>query len=391
MLQALWSASSGMLAQQMSLDGVSNNIANVNTSGYKKSRVEFQDLLYSETRSSGQVTRMGDTIPNGFQVGSGTRPAANFLLVEQGSIINTGNKTDFAISGDGFFEILLPDGKKAYTRDGSFKIDSDGYLVTAGGYTVNMKANDGGLLTFIQDGTQISIDEKGMIKQDTSVLKLEAFTFNSPKDLKSITSGVFRPTTNSGEAVLLSETETEDIEELTDEEGNPLPAPKKVEQQVYYQIVYTDGEVAYTNENSFKLDETGRLITANKGYVLDPEVTFDLEAEDNPVKAGDVVKAGSEGNILISSEIGSLNIAKFSNPAGLEKQGSNLFIPTVNSGNAQAADDFKLVSGALEGSNVQIADEMVTMMMAQRAYELGSRAIRTADEMLGMANALLRR
>jgi flagellar basal-body rod protein FlgG len=318
MLQALWSASSGMLAQQMSLDGVSNNIANVNTSGYKKSRVEFQDLLYSETRSSGQVTRMGDTIPNGFQVGSGTRPAANFLLVEQGSIINTGNKTDFAISGDGFFEILLPDGKKAYTRDGSFKIDSDGYLVTAGGYTVNMKANDGGLLTFIQDGTQISIDEKGMIKQDTSVLKLEAFTFNSPKDLKSITSGVFRPTTNSGEAVLLSETETEDIEELTDEEGNPLPAPKKVEQQVYYQIVYTDGEVAYTNENSFKLDETGRLITANKGYVLDPEVTFDLEAEDNPVKAGDVVKAGSEGNILISSEIGSLNIAKFSNPSYCE-------------------------------------------------------------------------
>lgn len=390
MLQALWSASSGMLAQQTAMDTVANNIANVNTPGYKKNRVDFQDLLYSQIRTPDRMTVAGQVVQNGLQVGNGTRMAATQLLLEQGSLQPTGNPTDFAISGDAFFEILLPDGRKAYTRDGSFKVDADGYLVTANGELVNMESTDGGLVTFSQGAGKINIDAQGKISQDTPLFQLEPYTFSSPKDLEQIEPGVFKPTDTSGEAVLISEM-AEETDESVDEEGNPLPLEEKTQPQAYYQLMLPDGETAYTTESSFKIDEEGRLVTTGKGYPLEPEVTVDTESGEVSLKKGDVVTADREGIIYVPEELGSLNIVRFANPAGLEKLGGNMYVPTVNAGGAQAASEYTVTAGALEMSNVQIAEEMVNMMMANRAYELSSRSIKTSDEMLGTANQLLRR
>ncbi len=264
MLQALWSASSGMLAQQIFIDTVANNIANVNTPGYKKSRVEFQDLLYSPVREPGQVTRTGQVIENGIQTGAGTRLAAVRMLFEQGGLQVTGNPTDLVISGDAFFEILLPDGSKAYTRDGSFRIDADGNLVTGNNNSVNVESKEGGLLKFTEGVAAIKINSSGEIFKKT--------------DLSSV-----------------------------------------------------------------------------------PE------------------------------QVGRLNIVRFPNPAGLERTGSNLYRETANSGTPQPTEDFKVTTGSLEMSNVQIVEEMVNMITAQRAYELCSRSVRNSDEMLAQANGLLRR
>jgi len=135
-----------------------------------------------------------------------------------------------------------------------------------------------------------------------------------------------RPTDESGEAVLLSEIEFEDEEELTDEEGNPIASAEKEVYQTYYQVILPDGETAYTAQNSFKIDEEGRLVTIDGGYPLEPEVFIDLEAGELPLQAGDVVSADSEGMVRIPTEMGRLNIVQFANPAGLEKTGSNLYI-----------------------------------------------------------------
>ncbi len=391
MLQALWSASSGMLAQQTSMDNVANNIANVNTTGYKKNRTEFQDLLYSQVREPGTELRNGQVIENGLQIGSGVRSAATLVMFDQGVLQQTDNPTDFAISGNGFFEIIMPDGSRAYTRDGSFKIDADGYLVTSEGYIVNMEAEDGGLMTFTEGAGKINIGSNGAIYQDRELFQLEAYTFTDSGELEKLESGLLRPTDDSGEAVLLSEMELEDEEELTDEDGNPLPSAEKKVYQTYYQVMLPDGESAYTAQNAFRIDEEGRLVTVDGGYPLEPEVYVDLEAGEFSLQAGDVVAADSEGMVMIPNEVGRLSIVQFANPAGLEKTGSNLYIQTDNSSAAQQAADFKLAQGSLEMSNVQVAEEMINMMMAQRAYEMSSRSIKTADEMLGMANTLFRR
>ncbi|PKM82221.1 MAG: hypothetical protein CVU89_06150 [Firmicutes bacterium HGW-Firmicutes-14] len=392
MMQALWSASSGMLAQQTAMDNVANNLANVNTNGYKKSRTEFQDLLYSQVRDPGLRTGRGQVVQNGVQVGTGTRPAATQMLFEQGSLQPTGNVHDFALFGNGFFEILLPDGSRAYTRDGSFKIDADGYMVTSEGYIVNMDTPDGGLVTFAGETSEVVIDKDGKIYQEKELLQLEPYTFTSPGDLEQVEPGMFRPTEESGEAVLISEMEYEEDDEYEyDEDGNLISSPEKKEYQAYYEVMLPSGETAFTTENSFRIDEEGRLVTANKGYPLEPEVYVDLEAEDNTLKSGDLLSADIEGAISMPVEAGRLNIVTFPNPAGLEKAGGNLYIQTENSGAVRAAGDFTISQGFLESSNVQLADEMVSMMLAQRAYELCSRSIRTSDEMLGKANELLRR
>lgn len=397
MLQALWSASAGMLAQQTSMDTVANNISNINTPGYKKNRVEFQDLLYNNIRGPGLQTRNGQVVENGIQVGTGTRPAATQLLLEQGGLQLTGNPTDFAITGNAFFEVLLPDGSKAYTRDGSFKIDADGNLVTGSGYLVNIKGTEPGLVTFPEGASKLNVDDSGIFYRDKELLKLEAYTFTSAKDLKTTENGVFIPTEVSGEPVLLAdalaaqEEADAELEVPTDEEGNPLPVDKveRPKPQVYYQVTLPEGDTGYVTDSSFKIDETGRLVTIDKGYPLEPGVLVDTAAF--PLKTGDTVTANSDGVINISTEEGRLSIVQFANPAGLEKIGSNLYIQTANSGNAQTAEEFSVVPGNLEMSNVQVAEEMVNMMIAQRAYELCSRSIKTSDDMLGQANALLRR
>lgn len=391
MLQALWSASSGMLAQQASIDNVSNNIANVNTPGFKESRVEFQDLLYSEMRSPGRVTRSGQTLEAGIQIGAGSRPAASHLSFSQGPLQETGNATDLALSGNAFFEIMLPDGTMAYTRDGSFKLDADGFLVTVNGRLVNSDTADGGFLKFTEGTGEVRFDDQGNVYRDKAVLQLEQYSFSSPKELQLVEPGVYAPTEASGDPILTSELAAESAEELTDEEGNPLPAAETPKPVGYYQVVLPNGDVGYTATKNFKFDAEGRLVTAAQGYPLEPEVTADLITGEKQFSAGDTLMVDDNGTLNVSEVTGKLNVVQFVNPSGLQKVGANLYIETTNSGQAQPAQDYKVMQSHLEMSNVQVAEQMVNMITANRAYEMNSRSIRTSDEMLGIANSLLRR
>ena len=264
MMRALWTASTGMMAQQLNVDTISNNIANVNSIGYKKTRTEFKDLLY-ETMEKGLV-KDGQGKPVNLQVGHGVRVAATTKFFTQGNMDATGNPYDLAIDGTGFFKVLSPNGEEMYTKDGSFKISVDGEnmkLVTSDGY-------------FVQ--------------------------------------GI-------------------------------------------------DGEIDLgSNVKDVIIDENG-LVTVKR-----TDDTFE--------------------------EIGTLSISTFVNPAGLESVGKNMYKVTLASGEAfEATEDGSggsVMQGYLEASNVQVVEEMVKLIQAQRAYEINSKSIQTADEMLGMANNLRR-
>lgn len=264
MMRALWTASTGMMAQQLNVDTISNNIANVNSIGYKKARIEFKDLLY-ETMEKGMV-KDGQGKPVNLQVGHGVKVAASTRFFSQGNMDRTENPYDLAIDGPGFFKIAGPNGEEQYTKDGSFKISVDGdtmKLVTSDGYFVQGTNGDIDLGANVKD---VIIDESGLITVR-------------------------------------------------------------------------------------RTDET-------------------LE------------------------EVGSLTIATFVNPAGLESIGKNLYKTSLASGEAfDAAEDGSgggVLQGYLESSNVQVVEEMVKLIQAQRAYEINSKSIQTADEMLGMANNLRR-
>src|SRR5215510_220356 len=133
MLRALYSSAAGMQSQQLNLDVISNNLANVNTTGFKKSKIEFQELLYQTTRAPGSEQGSGNLLPTGIQVGEGSRPVATARIFTNGDLPQTGEQLDVAIQGDGFFEVQMPDGTRAYTRDGAFKTASDGRIVTSDG------------------------------------------------------------------------------------------------------------------------------------------------------------------------------------------------------------------------------------------------------------------
>jgi len=262
MMRALWTAASGMNGQQYKIDITANNLANVNTTGFKKSRVDFQDLLYQTVRYAGTPVTAGAQIPTGIQVGHGVRPVATQRLFTQGTFQQTDNPFDLVIEGDGFFQILLPDGSIAYTRDGAFKRDSDGRLVTSDGFP-------------LEPEVQI------------------------PEDALSVNIG-------------------------------------------------SDGTVS-----------------------------VQLPGEDRPV------------------ERGKIELARFVNPAGLKSDGRNLYSATAASGDPIVGDPGldgfgNLAQGYLEMSNVQVVEEMVSMIVAQRAYETNSKAIQAADEMLQTANNLRR-
>jgi flagellar basal-body rod protein FlgG len=263
MMRSLWSAASGMVAQQKNMDVVAHNLANVNTYGNKKVRAEFQDLIYQNLRDAGGTSGNGTQYPQGLQIGLGTRVAATNRIFTQGPLQTTDNPTDVGIQGEGFFQVQLPDGTTAYTRDGSFKIDSERRLVTS----------DGFLLI-----PNITLDE------------------------------------------------TATVDSL---------------------VISSDGVVS-----------------------------------DTP--------AG--GN---QTEIGTLQLARFTNPAGLYAYGKNLFLATAASGDAvtgnPGADGMGvLTQNTLEMSGVQIVEEMVNMIVSQRAYESNSKAITTSDAMLEIANGLKR-
>ena len=262
MIRSLWTAATGMQAQSLNIDVISNNLANVNTTGFKRSRADFQDLLYETLRIAGAASTAGTEVPTGIQLGHGTRPAAVQKLFIQGDYQHTENELDMAIDGGGFFQILQADGETAYSRAGAFKLDSQGRVVTSDGF---------------------------LLQPEITV----------PADTVSIAIGL-------------------------------------------------DGTVS-------------------------------------------VIQAGATE----STEIGTLELARFVNPAGLNSIGRNLYRPTTASGAAVAGtpgtEGFGTLSqGYLEMSNVNVVDEMVNMISAQRAYEINSKTIRTADEMLQMANQLKR-
>jgi flagellar basal-body rod protein FlgG len=263
MIRSLFTAATGMIAQQMNIDTIANNLANVNTVGFKKSRVNFQDLLYETIKPAGSETTAGTTIPEGIQIGHGVRPSAIAKVFTPGAAIQTGNPLDLAIEGEGFFQVTLPDGTIAYTRDGSFKINQEGTVMTA------------------------------------------------------------------------------------------------------------------------------------DGYALEPAITIPTDAE--------LITVSSDGNVAVRvpgdnapQTVGTIQLVRFSNPAGLDARlGRNLLLETQASGTPNASNPGldgagTLAQGFLENSNVQVVEEILQMIIAQRAYEANSRTIQTADEMLQTANNVRR-
>ncbi len=260
MMRGLWAAATGMACQQTNLDVVANNLANVNTGGFKKSRINFQDLMYQNMRAAGAATASGGQIPAGIQVGMGAKVVSVDKSYLQGDFSQTKNPLDMAIEGRGFFKVLN-NSREVYTRSGAFKLDKDGYIVDNG--------------------------------------------------------------------------------------GNRL-------------------------QPEFAVPATTVNITIDSG--------------------GKLVASGSDGRELGSTQ---LQLFDFANPAGLRSVGQGLLIPTDASGDAvqgnPANDEFgTILQGFLEMSNVDVVEEMIHMIMAQRAYELGAKAIQTGDDMLQQANNLKR-
>jgi flagellar basal-body rod protein FlgG len=262
MIRSLYSAAAGMESQQMNLDVISNNLANVNTTGYKKSKVEFQELLYQTSRAPGADQGSGNMLPTGIQVGEGSRPVATSRIFTNGDLTQTGEQLDVAVQGTGFFEVQMPDGTLAYTRDGAFKTSADGRIVTSDG------------------------------------LPLQAGFQPVPTGTTTITIG-------------------------------------------------SNGNVTYTGAN--------------------PNSSTSFQVQ----------------------------LVRFTNPSGLESMGSNLYRETNASGPPQLGTPGQngfgtLNQGYLELSNVKVVEEMVNLILAQRAYEVNSKAVQAADEMLQTSNNIKR-
>lgn len=255
---ALWIAKTGLDAQQTRLSVTANNLANVNTTGFKRDRAVFQDLIYQNVRQAGGQTSQDTQLPTGLSLGTGVRTAATEKIFTQGNLVQTNNSLDIAIEGRGFFQVLLPDGTIAYSRDGSFQLDSNGQLVTSSGYQLQPAIS-------IPNGAQsVSIGEDGTVTVQIA--------------------------------------------------GNAAP-----------------------------------------------------------------------------TQVGNIQTADFINPAGLQPMGQNLFLETAASGAPQAGTPGlnglgRVLQGSLETSNVNTVEELVNMIESQRAYEMNSKAISTADQMLQYLN-----
>ena len=202
MIRALWIASTGMQAQQFNVDNIANNLANVNTPGFKKGRADFQDLLYQTLRPAGAEVAAGLQIPTGIQLGHGVRLVAIQKIFSQGDFKETQNPLDLVIEGRGFFQILLPNGEIAYTRSGAFKLDSSGNIVTSDGYLLQPP------ITIPPDTVSISVGSDGTVSvmQGTSptptvVGNIELATFPNPAGLKAIGRNLFMETEASGSPI----------------------------------------------------------------------------------------------------------------------------------------------------------------------------------------------
>ncbi len=254
MIRSLWIAKTGLDAQQTQMDIISNNLANISTTGFKRTRAVFEDLMYQTIRQPGAQSTQQTQLPSGLQVGLGVRPVATERIFTQGNPSLTSNAKDVAINGNGFFQVLMPDGSTAYTRDGSFQLDNQGQLVTSSGYPIQPS------LTVPATATSLTIGSDGVV------------TITQP--------------------------------------GSALPV-----------------------------------------------------------------------------QIGSLQLANFVNPAGLDSIGENLYLETGSSGNANTTvpglnGTGTLMQNYVESSNVNVAEELVNMIQTQRSYEMNSKAITTSNEML---------
>lgn len=203
-MKSLNIASTGMLAQQRNVEVISNNIANLNTVGYKRQRAEFQDLLYQTIERPGALSsNSGTVVPNGIQIGTGVKTGSVYRIIEQGNVTQTGNDFDLAISGRGLFRVELPDGQEAYTRAGNFAISADGRIVTEDGYEVLPGIN------IPDDSVDIAISEDGLVQAriagqtDLQELgQLELATFFNESGLEAIGGNLLLETTASGEPVI---------------------------------------------------------------------------------------------------------------------------------------------------------------------------------------------
>ncbi len=202
MIRSLYTAATGMIAQQTQIDTTSNNISNVNTIGYKKQRAEFADLMYQVMEYAGTATSGTSVSPTGIEVGLGVRPTAIAKLFTQGNFKETGNPLDIAITGNGFFQIQLPDGTTAYTRNGSFKLDNEGNVVNSDGYKLLPET------VIPEDATQISIGVDGIVSvlqagstEMTQVGQIELANFVNPAGLHSLGDNNFINTSSSGDAI----------------------------------------------------------------------------------------------------------------------------------------------------------------------------------------------
>ncbi|MCC3145181.1 flagellar basal-body rod protein FlgG [Halanaerobium sp. Z-7514] len=201
MISALWTASTGMNSQQTNIDVISNNLANVNTGGFKKSKLNFADLIYSNLRQAGTPNAQGAEIPTGTEMGHGVRINSTQKIFSQGNITNTDNDLDMAVEGDGFFRVERPDGSFAYTKDGSFKIDSNGQVVTSDGYSLSPQINipqDAREITITSDGSVNIINSAG---QSQNVAQLELYNFSNPAGLSSDGRNLYTETAASGQAL----------------------------------------------------------------------------------------------------------------------------------------------------------------------------------------------
>ncbi|MBA4373166.1 MAG: flagellar basal-body rod protein FlgG [Thermodesulfovibrio sp.] len=262
MIRSLFTAATGMEAMKLSIDVIANNLANVNTVGFKKSRADFQDLIYQTIKAPGTTSAEGSQVPSGIQVGLGVKPVAVQKIFQQGDFVKTGNPLDFVIEGDGFFNVLTPDGTVAYSRAGAFKLDSEGRIVTSDGY--------------------------------------------------------------------------------------PLEPAITIPTNTISTTVGSDGKVT-------------------------------------------VLQAGSTS----PTEIGQIQISRFINPGGLQAMGKNLFLPSGSSGEATTGNPGTegrgtINQGFVEMSNVNVVEEMVNMIVSQRAYEVTSKTVQASDEMLQTTNNMKR-
>jgi flagellar basal-body rod protein FlgG len=203
MLRSLYSAASGMTAQQMNVDNIANNLANANTTGFKMRRAHFQDLLYQNVTQAGAAAGEQTTIPAGLQLGLGTRASSNDMVFTEGTITKTDNPLDIAIQGSGFFQIRLQNGTFAYTRDGSFKLDRDGNLVTGDGDFLEPS------IKIPTEASSVTIAADGKVtytmpnKSDTQTAgQIQIAQFQNPGGLNSVGKNLFTSTDASGDAIM---------------------------------------------------------------------------------------------------------------------------------------------------------------------------------------------